>query len=79
MLNTQKSTPQIGLFLSLADQLNQNHPLFIVAGMINWQLFEDNFKVHYSAKMGAASKPIRLMVALLMLKHLRNLSHKNLV
>lgn len=79
MLTTQKSTPQIGMFLSLADQLNQKHPLFIVAGMINWQLFEANFKVHYSTKMGAPAKPIRLMVALLMLKHLRNLSDENLV
>ena len=36
-------------------------------------------KKHYSEKMGAPSKPIRLMVSLLILKYVRNLSDENLV
>ena len=42
-------------------------------------MFEDSFKKHYSEKMGKPAKPIRLMVALLILKHVRNLSDENLV
>ena len=79
MLTNQKHTPQIGLFHGLAELLDQRHPLYILANMINWQFFEDKFQEHYSQKMGAPSKPIRLMVSLLILKYLRNLSDENLV
>src|SRR3954466_8689902 len=79
MLSKKKPTAQLGLFHGLADQLNQKHPLFLLAHKINWSLFEDNFKKHYNEKMGKPAKPIRLMVALLILKHVRNLSDENLV
>jgi len=79
MLSAQQYTPQLGLFNCLADQLDQKHPLFLLANKINWSLFEDNFKMHYSEKMGKPAKPIRLMVSLLILKYLRNLSDENLV
>ena len=45
------------MFGSLADQLNQKHPLYLLAAEINWPVFEASFKVYYSAKMGAPSKP----------------------
>jgi IS5 family transposase len=79
MLITPKHTPQLGLFHGLADQLDQKHPLYQLANSINWTVFEDAFKKYYSEKMGAPAKPIRLMVSLLILKHLRNLSDENLV
>ena len=79
MLSTQKQTSQIGLFPSLADILNQKHPMYHLANKINWSLFEDAFKKYYSEKMGAPSKPIRLMVSLLILKYVRNLSDENVV
>jgi transposase, IS5 family len=79
MLSKKKPTAQMGLFHGLADQLNQKHPLFLLAHKIDWSLFEDNFKKHYNEKMGKPAKPIRLMVALLILKHVRNLSDENLV
>ncbi len=79
MLKPTIKTPQLGIFGSLADQLDQKHPLFLLADSIDWVVFEDTFKVHYSTKMGAPSKPIRLMVSLLILKYLRNLSDENLV
>jgi IS5 family transposase len=53
--------------------------MYQLAGKINWPLFDDAFKKHYSQKMGAPSKPIRLMVSLLILKYVRNLSDENLV
>jgi transposase, IS5 family len=79
MLSTKKHTPQLGFFHGLADQLDQKHPLYQLAGKINWAFFEDAFKKHYSEKMGAPAKPIRLMVSLLILKYVRNLSDENLV
>lgn len=42
-------------------------------------MFDEAFKVYYSEKMGKPSKPIRLMVALLILKYVRNLSDESLV
>ena len=79
MLTNQKHTPQLGLFYRLAELLDQRHPLYILANMINWQFFEDKFGEQYSQKMGAPAKLIRLMVSLLILKYLRNLSDENLV
>lgn len=76
---SKKPTAQLGMFTGLADQLNQSHPLYLLAHKINWGVFEDAFKVHYSEKMGKPAKPIRLMVALLILKYVRNLSDENLV
>ena len=67
------------MFTGLGDQLNQKHPLFILAHKINWSVFDDAFKVHYSEKMGKPSKPIRLMVSLLILKQVRNLIDESVV
>jgi transposase, IS5 family len=63
----------------LSDQLNQQHPLYLLATKINWQIFEAAFSKHYSSTMGAPSKPIRLMVSILILKQLRNLSDESIV
>ena len=76
---SKKSSPQLGLFTGLGDQLNQKHPLYLLANKIDWSVFENAFKIYYSEKMGKPSKPIRLMVSLLILKYLRNLSDENLV
>lgn len=76
---SKKHSPQLGMFNGLAEQLDQKHPLYLLANRINWSVFENAFKIHYSEKMGAPAKPIRLMVSLLILKHLRNLSDENLV
>ena len=76
MLPSPKSTAQIGFFTALFDQLNQKHPLYLLAHSIRWTVFDEAFKKHYSEKPG---KPIRLMVALLILKHLRNISDEKLV
>lgn len=76
---SKKHSPQLGMFSGLADQLNQKHPLYLLAHKIDWSVFDDTFKVYYSEKMGAPAKPIRLMVSLLILKYLRNLSDEHLV
>ena len=79
MLSKPKNTSQLGFFIRFEDQLNQAHPLFQLANVIQWQVFEDSFSKHYSATMGAPAKPIRLMVSLLILKQLRNLSDESIV
>lgn len=77
--SAKKHIPQLGMFSGLADQLDQKHPLYVLAHKIQWSVFEEAFKVHYSEKMGKPSKPIRLMVSLLILKYLRNLSDESIV
>ncbi len=63
----------------LREQLSNKHPLYILANQIDWKVFEEGFKVHYREDFGRPAKPIRLMVALLMLKHIRNISDESVV
>jgi IS5 family transposase len=80
MLNQPKNTTQLSFLQpGLKEQLSNKHPLYILAEYVNWQLFEDSFKKHYKENFGRPAKPIRLMVALLMLKHIRNLSDESVV
>jgi transposase, IS5 family len=79
MLSKPVKSPQISFIPSLEEQLNREHPLYLLANKIDWAVFETAFSKHYSAKMGKPAKPIRLMVSLLILKQLRNHSDENLV
>jgi IS5 family transposase len=64
---------QQSFFFSLADTPDSRHPLFILAGRIDWGAFESAFSGHYHPTQGRPCKPIRLMAGLLILKHVRNL------
>lgn len=77
MIKKPLSSPS--LFSSLADQLNQKHPLYILADKISWSRFEEAFTPLYCADNGRPGKPIRLMCGLLILKHVRNLSDESVV
>ncbi len=80
MLSKPENTTQLSFLQpGLSEQLSLKHPLYILAGKMNWQLFEDSFKKHYREDFGRPAKPIRLMVALLILKHVRNLSDESVV
>lgn len=80
MLSKPVITEQLNFLQpGLSQQLSAKHPLYILAGQICWQLFEDHFKKHYREDFGRPAKPIRLMVALLMLKHIRNVSDESVV
>ena len=61
-------------FFSLEDTLDRDHPLFTLAGAIDWDAFEREFGKPCHPSFGRPCKPIRLMVGLLILKQLRNLS-----
>ena len=78
MLAKQKNTAQIGFYSTFEEQLNHSHALYILANTIDWNVFEEAFKKHYSATRGKPAKPIRLMVSLLILKQVRNLSDERI-
>ena len=70
---------QMGFYSTFEEQLNHKHPLYILANQVNWLQFENAFKDLYCPDNGRPAKPIRLMVSLLMLKHIRNLSDESVV
>ena len=70
---------QMGFYSTFEEQLNRKHPLYILANQVNWLQFENAFKNLYCPDNGRPAKPIRLMVSLLMLKHIRNLSDESVV
>jgi transposase, IS5 family len=72
------TTSQLGFYSTFEEQLSHQHPLYILANKIDWKVFEEAFKKHYSDE-GRPANPIRLMVALLVLKHIRNLSDESVV
>lgn len=79
MIPHKKNTGQISFFNSFEDLLNPKHPLFILSNTINWEIFEHSFLPLYCPDNGRPAKPIRLMVGLLMLKHIRNISDESVV
>ena len=79
MLAKKKSPNQSSFFFSLEDTLNAKHPLYILANHIDWEQFETAFSPLYCPDNGRPAKPIRLMVGLLMLKHIRNVSDESIV
>ncbi len=78
MLSKKQSTAQLGFYSTFEEQLSHSHPLYILANKINWQIFDEAFAKLYSEE-GRPAKPIRLMVSLLMLKHIRNISDESVV
>ena len=79
MLKKKSAEPQLSFYSTFEEQLNHQHPLYILARQIKWETFETAFSKHYSPNFGAPAKPIRLMVGLLLLKHIRNLSDESVV
>ena len=66
------------LYQDLLEQLNPKDPLLLLAKQIPWEMFEKEFSKLY-ADRGRPGKPIRLMVGLLLLKHLESLSDERVV
>ena len=79
MYKSSSNSHQASLFWDLETMLDSNHPLFKLANMVDWAFFEKSFAPLFCADNGRPSKPIRLMVGLLMLKHLRNVSDEQVV
>ncbi len=79
MLPAKKDDSQLGFYSTFEEQLSRKHPLFILANAIDWEKFDVAFSKHYCDNNGRPAKPIRMMVSLLILKHLRNLSDESVV
>jgi transposase, IS5 family len=79
MLSQPVNSGQMGFYSTFEEQLSRKHPLYILANRINWQQFDEAFKELYCLDNGRPAKPIRLMVSLLILKHIRNLSDESVV
>jgi IS5 family transposase len=79
MLAKKKTTNQSSFFFTLEDTLSSKHPLYILANQVDWNQFEEAFSSLYCLDNGRPAKPIRLMVGLLILKHIRNISDESVV
>ena len=79
MYTKPSKTAQQTMFFNLDSQLNQKHPLYLLANKIDWNLFEESFRKLYCENNGRPAKPIRRMVGLLILKHMRDVSDEGLV
>jgi len=79
MLGKSPSQQQTDLFKALlANLLNPKNPLYLLAHRIPWKKLEEEFAPLYGT-VGSPSHPIRKMAALLMLKHVYNLSDERVV
>ena len=80
MLTKSADTHQTNLFgTDLLLQLDPQDPLLQLSAVVPWQALEASFAKHYARSIGAPSKPIRLMVGLLLLKQLEDLSDEEVV
>ena len=79
MYKSSSKPQQTSLFWDLETMLDSKHPLFKLANLVDWVMFEKSFSPHYYQDNGRPAKPIRLMAGLLILKHLRNVSDETVV
>jgi IS5 family transposase len=80
MIKKDSQAGQLNFLLpGLSEQLDKGHPLYQLSKAINWKYFDDEFSKHYRSDFGRPALPIRLLVSLLILKHIRNLSDESVV
>lgn len=65
--------------VSLHYACRPDHPLVILAEQMPWEVFEKEFGELYCPDNGRPGLPIRMMVGLLLLKHIRGLSDEEIV
>lgn len=63
----------------LSELLNPMHEFYMLAEMIDWDVYENEFKEFYSENNSRIPKPIRLMVGLVMLQNMFKLSDTGVV
>jgi|GEM_PF-1368856 len=77
---SRSESSQLQLFQAQFDQvLNHDHPLFMLAGQIDWPRFESALADCYSPDQGAPAKAVRLLVGLHYLKHTFDESDESVV
>ena len=66
--------------IRLSDLINPNEPLLVLGKKIDWDYFEQEFNPLYKKNgAGCPPNPIRLMVGLLLIQHMKNLSDTEVV
>jgi len=78
MKGKSSSNTQTTLFQSLEELLNPEDSLYKLSNKIPWKELEEAFAPLYST-FGRPSKPVRLMISLLLLKQLYNLGDETVV
>jgi IS5 family transposase len=63
----------------LSQQLDPSHELYILAYLIDWESFEQEFSGLFSESKGAPARPVRLVTGIFMLQHMSNLSDEAVV
>ena len=79
MYKPQPKERTASMFWELESMLDNHHELYVLANMIDWDVFEKAFTPLFVEGNGRPAKPIRLMTGLLILKHLRNVSDESVV
>ncbi len=79
MLSKKKDENQLTFNKTLEEQISHKHPMYGLTNKVDWKKFDIAFEKFYNKTMGAPAKEIRLMVGLLLLKHIRNLSDESVV
>jgi len=80
MLKKQIKIPQDDLYRAkLEFIIDLKHPVILLSEKIDWGFFEKDFEKFYVLDFGSPAKPIRLMVSLLILKHMFNESDETIV
>jgi len=64
---------------SLGGALNQENRWLKLAGLIPWEEVERIYRRHFSARMGRPAKDSRLMIGLLLVKHIKGVSDRAVV
>lgn len=63
----------------LDEQLKMSHPLVVLSKLINWELIERHFSVHFVSSRGRPALPPRLVAGLLYLQHANDASDEAVV
>jgi IS5 family transposase len=81
VMKPKKTNHSQGLLFQsrLSRQLNPEHELYLIADLIDWKYFENEFSGLFSEYRGAPGKPVRLVVGLLMLQHMYGCSDEGVV
>ncbi|MBU0475198.1 MAG: transposase [Bacteroidetes bacterium] len=78
MIDQSPSNSQTTLFQSLEELLNPEDSLYKLSNKLPWKELEEEF-ASLDSTLGRPSKPVRLMVSLLLLKQLFNLGDETVV
>jgi IS5 family transposase len=79
MIPKKADSRQMIFCLTFEVQPDHSHSLYFLADKIDCQIFEAEFSKQYNPDQGRSAKPIRLLIGLLLLKHIRILSEESVV